>query len=97
MTKTEYTSYEKSVASFLESNQVKPGCYSRKDQEGEGYFAHTACECCGRPRMAGTRLDYSFALLGGGTFEAAICLDCEYYLAYGKLDDMTMMAIEASK
>lgn len=93
MDKTEYAKYQSAVAQFLFDNDVKTGCHSRKD-ESEGYFAHTACECCERPRMAGTRVDYSFALNGGGTFEAAICLDCEYYLTYGKLDDKTMMEME---
>lgn len=26
--------------------------------------------------------------------EYSICIDCEYYVTYGRLDDMTMMEIE---
>lgn len=94
MTKTEYAKYEAAVAEFLASHDVRAGCYSPKC-EHENYFSGLQCDCCKRP-PAGGRMDYVFRQNGGEIFEAAICLDCEYYLTYGKLDDLTMMAIEAS-
>lgn len=69
-------------AAFLNENHVMPGCYSPVDPDGDTYFSWQKCKCCGG--LPGPRRDYNFAMeQEQGTFEAAICPDCEYALAYG--------------
>lgn len=95
MTKQAYDTYQKSVAKFLDSNNVKPGCHSANG-ECESFFSWRSCECCGNTK-GGTREEYSFATNNGGIFVAEICLDCIQYLTYGKLDDTTMLEINEGK
>lgn len=95
-TKEEYQKYQASVESFLKRNNVKAGCYSQSTLNGEPLteeFSSWPCECCSR-RLAGAREQYKFACENKSYFEANICLDCVYYLAYGQLDDMTMINIK---
>ncbi len=89
MTKTEFTEYEKRVNTFIRDNRVKLGCYS---PTGSEFFSNKRCECCLR-NYAGDREEYSFACENGEQFTADICADCVYYLAYGRLDDLTMLEI----
>ncbi len=101
MNATQYAQYEANVASFLQQNKVKPGCHGPLNQEPdpgfEPFFSWQPCECCRSP-LGGNRETYSFATEPDfSTFEADICTDCVYYLAYGQLDDMAMLEIEASK
>lgn len=95
-TAADYARYEQSVANFLEVNKVKPGCHGAVDQEPEPFFSWHPCGCCGRS-LGGNRERYSFAVDGSpdnaADFEADICTDCVYYLAYGTLDDMTMLQV----
>lgn len=93
MNTTQYAAYQKAVANFLTINQVKPGCHSPVEEQSEPFFSWRACECCGS-RLGGNRETYSFAPEIGETFTADICTDCVYYLAYGQLDDMTMMDMD---
>lgn len=95
-TKSDYAAYCKAVESFLEWNNVKPGCHSPTQDQSEGFFSWQPCECCGST-LGGNRETYSFAQTWGGIFEADICQDCVYFLAYGKLDDLTMMEIAEAK
>lgn len=100
MTKSEYAQYEQSVASFLLKNDIKPGCCGPQvvtddGETAEPFFSWSPCECCGSSK-GGNRETYSFACNDGEQFEADICVDCVYYLAYGKLDDTTMMEVEQS-
>ncbi len=109
MNATQYAQYEAAVVSFLERNKVKPGCCSpvggQSDSnevetpcEAEPFFSWQPCGCCQSP-LGGNRETYQFAVEASADwpgFEADICADCVYYLAYGQLDDMTMLEIEAS-
>jgi hypothetical protein len=106
MDTTEYAKYEASVARFLSENHVKPGCYGpacdmEAGEEPEPFFSWSACECCGS-QLGGNRETYRFVAENPAgnyaslsnpdtSFEADICTDCVYYLAYGRLDDMTML------
>lgn len=92
MTKSEYADYEKAVAIFLKNNDVKSGCHSPKSDNGDTFFSWKCCECCGSG-LGGTREEYVFARNDSDGFEADICINCVYYLAYGKLDDATMLEI----
>lgn len=89
MTTKEYQAYQTAVAQFLTRNQVMPGCHSQAEPDSEPFFSWRACECCGS-RLGGNRETYSFAS-NQGEFTADICTDCVYFLAYGQLDDMTML------
>jgi hypothetical protein len=90
MNKTDYADYVQSVARFLKLNNIKPGCYSPATENSEPFFSWSPCHCCHNSN-GGNRETYRFAMLSGEMFNADICADCVYYLAYGKLDDMTMM------
>jgi hypothetical protein len=99
MNKQQYADYERNIAAFLKRNAVKPGCHSPYyDEDGdtrEPFFSWRRCECC-RSHLGGDRETYQFACEDGSQFDADICVDCVYYLAYGVLDDMTMLEIERS-
>ncbi len=105
MTRKQYAEYEAAVTSFHERNNVKLGCCSpvggqadsNEDEtphETEPFFSWSPCECCGSP-LGGNREHYQFARNDGLLFEADICVDCVYYLAYGVLDDTTMAEVNA--
>lgn len=100
MNAQQYADYEASVARFLKDNHVKPGCYGNVDSENpEAFFSWRKCECCGS-KLGGNRETYNFAHIDSSgldnTFTADICEDCVYYLAYGQLDDMTMLEISGN-
>jgi len=103
MTAKEYKEFEASVEKFLTINKVLPGCHSPKSdtldsEPSEPYFSWQPCECCGS-NLGGNREAYSFGTDYpgiAGTFDANICVNCVYYLAYGKLDDLTMLEISES-
>jgi hypothetical protein len=105
MSKAEFAAYVSNVEHFLRINHVGPGCHSPVYKEcGEGdpvepFFSWSPCECCGG-RLGGNRETYSFATEGEAlvtgqakVFQADICVDCVYYLAYGTLDDETMQEV----
>lgn len=97
MNARQYEAYTASVASFLERNNVREGCLGPVNAENsEPFFSWQPCECCGS-HLGGNREEYEFVTQDGNTFKANICTDCIYFLAYGVLDDMTMLEIEASK
>jgi len=80
-----------------------PDCYCHGPQEIEPYFSWRWCDCCDR-NLGGDREDVIGWLKGARElgypdshrWSGSICVDCLYYLAYGRLDDMTMMRIEES-
>ena len=71
--------------------------------ENEPFFSWSQCPCC-RSTLGGDRMDMIGWLAGARAagfddehkWSGAICCDCEYYFAYGRLDDMTMLDIEGS-
>src|SRR5690349_3384364 len=95
MNATEYAKYERAVQTWLNANEVRPACYGPVDPEASPFYSAQPCECCQRP-LAGDRERYTFT--GGAyAFEADICTDCVYWLAYGRLDDATMLEVEAEQ
>lgn len=87
-----YNAYTASVNKFLRDNSVKPGCHNREKEEAEPFFSRSPCECCGN-KLGGNRETYNFATEAHQVFQADICVDCVYYLAYGTLDDETMKEV----
>lgn len=99
MNAKQYSEYQSAVASFLTRNNCRPGLHGPAKQDQEPFFSWRACECCGS-KLGGNLETYSFAVHTPqgkpDQFEADICTDCVYYLAYGQLDDMTMMDMETA-
>ena len=91
--KEDYSKYVDRVENFLKLNKVKPGCHSPKNIYSEPFFARKPCECCQR-FLGGDRETYNFMQENGEFFRLDICTDCVYFLAYGQLDDMTMLDLE---
>lgn len=96
-TRVEYEAYERAVAEFFEKEELKWGLWREGDGDARG-FSHRPCECC-LSRLAGDRIEV-FGVPKNPSEDRAnkpkyyICLDCEYYITYGQLDDMTMMGIK---
>lgn len=93
----QYARFTKAVADFLTTNHVKPGCHSPADSDSEPFFSWRHCDCCGS-LLGGMRETYNFAHTDtagtDNTFQADICPDCVYFLAYGQLDDATMADLD---
>ncbi len=100
MNATQYAAYQANVAAFLAENHVMPGCHGPLHQEPEPgfepFFSWRPCECCGS-HPGGDRESYRFATHQNDLIAADICADCVYYLAYGVLDDCTMLEVEADQ
>jgi hypothetical protein len=97
MNKEQYAKYQKAVESFLVNNSVKPGCHGPKGEQAKPFFSRSPCECCGS-ETGGNRETYSFdTTLDAAPFEADVCVDCAYYLAYERWDDTAIMEAEALK
>ena len=101
MTKQEYEAYEAAVAKFFEDEGIN--CLSdtpNASEDGvheycnEPYFSWQRCSVCGRLE-GGDRVDMSG--YNPTTYETQdgyqVCSDCQYYVAYGRLDDTTMLEI----
>lgn len=109
MNRQEYTAYVAAFESGCKglsamSSGACPGCddcglaldCSEHDRElaGEGSFSWARCEICRRAE-GGTR-EPIHAILDGKLVHLSACVDCVYFLEYGKLDDSTMLDIEDS-
>ena len=96
MTAQKYKDYELAVGRFCRSNNIRPGCYGPNTTEDgdtpEPFFSWRQCGCCGS-RLGGNRETYTFETEDDHKFTENICADCVYYLAYGQLDDLTMLEI----
>lgn len=91
-TNEDYKKYQKRVSDFLESEKIFS--VSRIDSESENYFSWNYCDCCNRS-LGGDRIDVNaYCEETKEINEYSICIDCEYYIAYGQLDDMTMMDLK---
>jgi hypothetical protein len=92
-TTADYKEYEQRVAEFFEREGIN-NLSAMSDEEGntiQDKFSWRPCECCRRP-LGRTRIQANgYNPTTGKIQEYKICTDCEYYAAYGKLDDMTMM------
>lgn len=94
MTRAEFSAFEARVAQFLERNEIGPftckvdcGCQSDN-------FSGVPCDVCRRP-LAGNRHEVSaFRPSDREVIEFRACDDCVYYVAYGTLDDETMLSID---
>lgn len=104
-TKQDYQEYSKAVARFFERESITnlsresgdedPNCVICSDAvDSEGYFSHTACDCC-RRSLGGTRYHATgWSPQDQAAYCYEVCSDCIYFAEYGRLDDMTMLQID---
>jgi len=59
---------------------------------GECAFDASPCDVCSRD-LAGSH-HAAHALIDGEPIHLWICIDCLHFIAYGRLDDLTMLEIE---
>ncbi len=93
MNKQEYKEYKSTVEDFFTETGLMN--LTRTAACEESYFSWEPCEVCGTT-LGGDRIEANG--WNSDTEEVEnyeICTDCEYYIEYGQLDDMTMMDIEA--
>lgn len=70
-----------------------------RELASEPFFSWHACDCCGS-NLGGNRVPaHGFYHADGADHlvHMDVCEDCDYYLNYGRLDDMTMMEVEQSR
>lgn len=109
MTKQEYAEYQERVEAELKSLKYAssgycPGCAVCEDAYGaieeeedypevEGSFSWQSCEICGSG-LGGDRHPVHAVAADGSILHFDACIDCVYYMEYGRLDDMTMLDME---
>ena len=94
--KQEYEAYQKDVASFIKREGLSflsTGTNDGENGDIDPWFSWRPCPCCGS-HLGGNR-EYLWAWSGDTRVEFEICEDCVYYVNYGRLDDTTMMRVEA--
>lgn len=99
MTLAEYRAYQKTAAAFLSAEGIDSfTCDSHEDVSQDDHvdaFSWRPCDCCDS-QLGGERhrvTAYHPATKGVLTYQ--VCPDCVYYIEYGRLDDMTMMDMDA--
>jgi hypothetical protein len=97
MTKQEYAAYEKSVADFITDEEISFLSTGTAEvcggQDADPWFSWHPCDMC-NSALGGNR-EYLYARdLHGDIVQFEICEDCVYYVNYGRLDDLTMAAIQ---
>ncbi len=96
MTTAEYKKYQETFEAFMVDEGLN--CLTGYDGSGmiEPWFSARPCDCCRTP-LGGDRIESrGYNPTTKQIQEYEICTDCEYYSAYGQLDDMTMMDMEVS-
>lgn len=74
-----------------------PKCGQSSELYNEPFFSWRPCDCC-KSRLGGNR-EHATGY-NSNTHEIQeynVCVDCIYYAAYGRLDDMTMLEVEDDK
>lgn len=97
-TKLDYAEYEERVREFFAREGIT-NLSAMTDEEGNTpeSFSWTPCDVCHR-QLGGTRVHASDYNPTTGEIQTyRICVDCEYYAEYGKLDDMTMMDMKEAQ
>jgi hypothetical protein len=102
MTAQEYSDYQSRFSAFIEREHLSfmsTSCNELTElgnddaPERESWFSWYPCECCGS-HLGGSR-EYLYARdANDDIVQFIICVDCVYYIEYGRLDDLTMMEVE---
>ena len=93
MNKSDYAKYEDKVKKFFKDEGIANLTCSSK-YSAEPFFSWNTCDCCRTPE-GGDRLEANgYNPTTESIQEYIICTDCEYYVEYGRLDDVTMFSVE---
>jgi hypothetical protein len=93
-TKQDYEAYQKTVAEFIERENlsfISTGTNDGEHGDVDPWFSWRPCPCC-QSSLGGLR-EYLWAWAGETRVQFEICEDCVYYLEYGRLDDTTMFRV----
>jgi hypothetical protein len=94
MTKAEYAKYESAVAAFMKREGI---ANLSSDSDSEYSFSWRGCDCCGSD-LGGDRIPATGYNRSSKEIQRyTVCSDCIYYAEYGRLDDMTMIEVEADE
>jgi hypothetical protein len=87
-TAEDYRKYQRTVELFREEFKL-----SHLSTGEENHFSWDRCDCC-QDRNSGERYVLLARQEGNSeVVEFSVCVDCVYYINYGRLDDATMLAI----
>jgi hypothetical protein len=89
MTKAEYVAYQNSFNEFMATNRL---LNLSRIPDSDEFFSWKPCHCCKRPE-GGSRVEANGSTTDRRIKDFIICVDCEYYAEYGRLDDSTMMSL----
>lgn len=99
MNRQEYQAYEDKLAEFVRREGLSFLSTSTAEECGgpdaDAWFSGQCCDACRAD--AGMR-EYLYARNADGRIvRFEICSDCVQYVNYGRLDDLTMLAIESDQ
>lgn len=92
-TASDYAEYQRIVGNFFKREGINnlSGITDESGNTETDEFSWRPCECC-RRSLGGARVHANgYNPETKGIQDYWICVDCEYYAEYGRLDDMTMM------
>ena len=75
---------------------ICPKCKADRECMNEPYFSWQPCDCCGSHLGGDREFATGYNPTTTEVQEYSICSDCAYYAEYGRLDDTTMMEVEAT-
>lgn len=94
MTRANYAAYVARVEAFLDRRGIYTFSPDVSEDASHDDFSWRRCDCCGTT-LGGDRSNCTaFHERTGEIVEVYACSDCVYFVAYGQLDDMTMLSIE---
>lgn len=110
MNKAEYADYVAAVKrnskslEYLSSGSC-PGCKDcgledadpEAERCNEPHFSWSPCDLCRRAEGGDREYAHGFHKFTKSWVHLTICADCVYFLAYGRLDDQTMVEVEGEK
>ena len=89
-TTKEYAQYEANVAAFFAAEGLN--CLSSVEPIDVDEFSWSRCDVCGDSHGGSRETMNGYNPTTNEVQDGyKVCSDCAYYVAYGQLDDMTMM------
>ena len=95
MNREEYKDFEDRVERFFGVEGITN--LSSIDPESEAYFSTRPCNCCQRHQQGNREDANGYNPTTKEIYEYSVCIDCLYYVEYGRLDDMTMLDLEGQE
>jgi hypothetical protein len=101
MNAAEYQAYQARVEAFLDRAGIYSFTTVCDETSGERVdhdeFSHRPCDCCGTTLGGARTLCDAMHERTREVVEVSACDDCIYFVAYGQLDDETMMRMEGGQ